>query len=118
MNPTVLFVIASDPRSSPRPAEAIRIAAGVGTWKKVDIDIYLAAAAVPLLEESESSGELIDDENFDRYLPIIGEWGRPVYVEAKGAERVGSDRWRLPCELISGSRLAELAAGHQYVLRF
>jgi hypothetical protein len=46
MKPSALFIIRGDPRVSHRPAEAIRIAAGVGTWKKTDITVYLHGPAV------------------------------------------------------------------------
>src|SRR4051812_36023128 len=74
-----LFIIRSDPRTSHRPAEAIRIAAGVGTWKKADISIYLAGAAV--LAMGEYVDDLVDEDNFTRYFPIVKDFGHPVYVE-------------------------------------
>jgi hypothetical protein len=74
-----LFIIQSDPRTSHRPAEAIRIAAGVGTWKKADISIYLAGPAVLAL--GEYVDELVDEDNFTRYFPIVKDFKNPVYVE-------------------------------------
>ena len=35
--PKTLVIIETDPRTSARPAEAIRIAAGIGVWKKTDV---------------------------------------------------------------------------------
>jgi sulfur relay (sulfurtransferase) DsrF/TusC family protein len=64
-----LFVIASDPRTSHRPAEAVRIAAGVGAWKKVDVSVYLCDAAARLLDEA--SGDFVDEEHIERYLPML-----------------------------------------------
>lgn len=113
---TALFIVNSDPRTSPRTAEAIRIAAGVGAWKKVEVTLVLCEAAALAL--SEFPDELVDEDNFTRYLPIIGEWGRPVYVEtgAPFLEDLGQSpvRW----ERITVGRVAELAAASQYVLRF
>jgi sulfur relay (sulfurtransferase) DsrF/TusC family protein len=116
MNPSVLFVIASDPRTSPRPAEAIRIAAGVGTWKKTDITVYLRGAAVLAL--GEFTDDLVDEDNFNRYLPIVGEWDRPIYVERQAALLADLGEARLPFEEIDDARLAALAARSNYVLRF
>src|SRR5437773_11197995 len=79
MKPSVLFVVNSDPRTSPRPAEAIRIAAGVGAWKQVEVSVCLCEAAVLAL--GEFVDELVDEDNFTRYWPILGESGRPIYVE-------------------------------------
>ncbi|MDB6055217.1 MAG: hypothetical protein JWN25_2740 [Verrucomicrobiales bacterium] len=74
-----LFIIQSDPRTSHRPAEAIRIAAGVGTWKKTTISIYLSGPAV--LAMGEYVDELVDEDNYTRYFPIVKDFGRPIYVE-------------------------------------
>lgn len=116
MNPSALFIITGDPRSSAKPAEAIRIAAGVGTWKKADIYVYLRGPAV--LSLSEYADEFIDEDNYTRYFPIVGEFGRPVYVE-KGApllQEIGDSP--LDHQEIDDAELAELAARCDYVLRF
>lgn len=116
MKPSLLIIIASDPRSSARPAEAIRIAAGVGTWKKTDVSVYLREAAVLAL--SEFVDELVDEENFTRYFPITAEWGRPIYVQ-KGAPLLTElGQATLPYQEISDAELAALAAQHSYVARF
>jgi hypothetical protein len=75
----ILFLITTDPRTSSRPAEAIRIAAGVGSWKRVSVQIYLRGPAVSVL--SEDAEDFIDGDNFSRYLPIVQGWGKPVLVE-------------------------------------
>jgi len=64
-----LFVIASDPRTSHRPAEAVRIAAGVGAWKKVDVSLYLHGEAARILDEA--AGDFVDEEHIERYLPMF-----------------------------------------------
>ncbi|MDB6024615.1 MAG: hypothetical protein JWM68_838 [Verrucomicrobiales bacterium] len=116
MNPQVLFIVTGDPRTSPKPAEAIRIAAGVGTWKKADITVYLRDASVLAL--SEFCDEFIDEDNFTRYLPIVRDFGRPIYVQ-KGApllNEIGESP--LKFEEISDDQLAGLAAKSNYVVRF
>ncbi|MEI7729773.1 MAG: hypothetical protein WCO56_09370 [Verrucomicrobiota bacterium] len=115
MKPTALFIVTSDPRLSHRPAEAIRIAAGVGTWKKVGITLYLREAAVLAL--SEYADGLVDEDNFIRYLPILKDFG-PVYVQRGEAllEELGAAT--LPYEEIDDAQLATLAAQHTDVLRF
>jgi sulfur relay (sulfurtransferase) DsrF/TusC family protein len=111
-----LFIIRSDPRTSPRPAEAIRIAAGVGTWKKVAISVYLREAAVLAL--SEYVDEFVDEDNYSRYLPIVGEFGRPVYVQKSAPllREIGDPTLRF--EEITDDQLAKLAAEHNCVLNF
>ncbi|MBI5385900.1 MAG: hypothetical protein HZA90_14575 [Verrucomicrobia bacterium] len=116
MTSSVLFLITSDPRTSARPAEAIRIAAGVGAWKKVDITVCLRGPAVLAL--GEYVDELVDEDNFVRYLPIIGEWGRPVFVPRGEPLLAGLGEATVAFEEIDEGRLAELAAHHHFVLRF
>lgn len=116
MNPQVLFIITGDPRKSAKPAEAIRIAAGVGTWKKADITVYLRDEAVLAL--SEYADEFIDEDNYTRYLPIVKEFGRPIYVQ-QGAlllEEIGDSAFKF--EEIDDDQLADMAAKSKYVLKF
>jgi sulfur relay (sulfurtransferase) DsrF/TusC family protein len=116
MKPSALFIVTGDPRTSAKPAEAIRIAAGVGTWKKTDISVYLRGPAVLAL--SEYVDEFIDEDNFSRYFPIVSEFGRPIYVQ-RGAELLGEiGDSPLKFEEIDDVQLAKLAAAANYVLRF
>jgi len=80
-----LFVIASDPRTSPRPAEAVRIAAGVAAWKKVEVSLYLHGEATRMLEEA--TGNFVDEEHIERYLPMIDR--KDIY--AKDFARVAQE---------------------------
>jgi hypothetical protein len=115
-NPSILFLITSDPRRSPRPAEAIRIAAGVGTWKKADVSVYLREAAVLAL--SEFTDELVDDDNYTRYCPILGDFGRPIYVQRGATLLAELGVPSLPFQEISDAELATLAGRHTYTARF
>ncbi len=116
MKPTALVIITGDPRASARPAEAIRIAAGVGAWKKADILVYLRGPAVLAL--SEYADEFIDEDNYTRYFPIVREFGRPIYVEkaAPLLADIGDSQFKY--EEITDAQLAKLSAGCNYVLRF
>jgi hypothetical protein len=116
MKRKVLFLITSDPRESPRPAEAIRIAAGVGAWKKVEVTVYFGDAA--LLSLAESTDELQDEECFRRYLPLLGEKGRAVYIEEKSPFRDAIGDPALTVEELGAAGLARLAAVSDSVLRF
>ncbi len=116
MTPSALFIITSDPRTSARPAEAIRIAAGVGAWKRVAVSVYLRGAAVLAL--SEYTDDLVEEDHYARYFPIVGEFGRPVYVQ-HGAPWLGElGAASLPYEELDDDALAALAARHHCVLRF
>jgi hypothetical protein len=112
----LLFIITSDPRRSPRPAEAIRIAAGVGVWKRTGLTVYLRGAAVLAL--SETAEELVDEENYRRYLPSVQEFGGPVYVQ-RGAPllaQLGESPTQF--EEIDDAQLARLASTSTSILRF
>lgn len=88
----------------------------MGTWKKADITVYLRGPAVLAL--SEYVDEFIDEDNFSRYFPIVGEFGRPIYVQ-RGAPLLGEiGDSPLDFEQIDDAQLAQLAAGCTYVLRF
>lgn len=111
-----LFIVNSDPRSSPRPAEAIRVAAGLGVWQKVEVTLVLCESAALALREFPD--ELVDEDNFTRYLPIIGEWGRPVLVETGAPFLADLGEPPVRFERINVTQLASLAAAADYVLRF
>lgn len=114
--PNVLFLIASDPRLSPKPAEAVRIAVGVGVWQKVEVSIYLRGAAVLAL--SEHPPRLIDEENFARYLPLAADWGRPIYVQRGAPLLVELGQALLNYAEIDDVALGALAARSASVLSF
>ncbi len=74
------MAVTSDPRSSHRPAEAIRLAAGVAAWRKVEVTLYFAGPAV--LAVSADAEDFVDEESYTRYLPMFVELGRPVLIES------------------------------------
>jgi hypothetical protein len=116
MKSSALFVIDSDPRISGRPAEAVRIAAGVAPWKRVDVSVYLRDAAVLML--GEETADLRDSDHFTRYLPILVELGRPIYVRRGAPELARLGQSPLQFQEISDDTLARLAAECRQVLRF
>lgn len=114
--PVALFVITSDPRISGRPAEAIRIAAGVGTWRKTDVRIYLHGPAVLAL--GEWVDELVDEDNYTRYLPILAELPQAIHVQADAPEleELGDSPFSFnPAGL---AELQSLCRQSTYILRF
>ena len=116
MKPSIIFIITSDPRNSPRPAEAIRIAAGVGVWQKSEVSVYLRGAAVLVLNEEVD--ELKDEESFTRYLPVIAEFDKPIYVQQSAPLLQEIGRASLSCEEIDDQKLAALTANSTYVVRW
>ena len=88
--PKTLVIIETDPRTSPRPAEAIRIAAGIGAWKKTDVTLLLRGP-VAGYSLQEYADELVDEDNFTRYLPLVAEQPRPYTSRIRSPI---SPRWR------------------------
>jgi len=114
--PHLLFLISADPRLSSRPAEAIRVAAGIGAWKKVDITVYLHGAAVRAL--GEWVDELRDEDNYTRYLPLLAQPGRPILVQAGAGELTDLGEASVPFREIDDLELGRLGAACDSVLRF
>ncbi len=116
MKPHILVLVTSDPRVSPRPAEAVRIAAGVGTWKKSEVELYLRGPAVLAL--GEFVDDLVDEDNFSRYLPIVGEFGRPVWVQQGAAQLTELGEAPVRYQEIDDLELSKKIAAATSVLRF
>ncbi len=88
--PKTLVIIETDPRTSPRPAEAIRIAAGIGAWKKTDVTLLLRGP-VAGYSLQEYADELVDEDNFTRYLPLGAESPRPSDGEDAFTDQAARD---------------------------
>ncbi|MGP8199509.1 MAG: hypothetical protein ACLQU4_08420 [Limisphaerales bacterium] len=116
MKPRVLLIVTGDPRISPRPSEAVRIAAGVAAWKKADIAVYLRGDAVGAL--GETPGVLLEEEGYARHWPILAESDQPVYVQKNAAALRVLGRPAAPFREISDAQLAGLAAAQTYVVHF
>jgi len=113
--PRTLVIIETDPRSSPRPAEGIRIAAGIGVWKKTEVTLLLRGPAGYSLQEY--ADELIDEDNFVRYLPLVAEAPRPIYLEDSFTDLAALEGSGFHYEVISSARTAELVGSHDYLIR-
>ena len=116
MKRNALFIVTSDPRQTGRVAEAVRIAAGVGAWPQVEVTLYLrGAAALALGEDAE---DLIDGDNFIRYLPMLAEAGRPILVQREVSLRLSLVGAQPLVEFIDDAQLAARVAASHCVLRF
>jgi hypothetical protein len=113
--PRTLVIVETDPRTSARPAEGIRIAAGMGAWKKTDVTLVLRGpAGYSLLEYAD---DLVDEDNFVRYLPIVAESPRPIYLEDSFTDLTALEGTAFRYELITPDRTAELVRSHDYLIR-
>lgn len=114
--PRVLIIVNDDPRLSAKPAEAVRVAAGVGAWERVEITLYLRGAAVRALTPCPEG--LVDEDNFSRYLPVLAKQGRPVLVQHGAPAEFQLDQPAIPCREISDEELATEVGRSRMVLRF
>src|SRR5688572_12077460 len=112
---TVLITIASDPGASPRPAEAVRIAAGVGAWRKVEVHLYLKGPAVRALDEF--ADELKNGELFTQYLPAIPNHGGRIIVDTANP-RLAPLRPVVPFEALSSEQIQKFASEMDHGMEF
>ena len=112
---TLLIKIASDPRKSPRPAEAVRIGAGVGAWTKVKVHLLLEGTAVHCLDEF--ADELQNGELFLQYLPAILSHGGRIVVEGTNPN-LNSIRPQIAFERVTVKEIAQLAEEVDHVMNF
>jgi hypothetical protein len=113
--PRTLVIVETDPRTSARPAEGIRIAAGIGAWRKTDVTLLLRGPAGYSLQEY--ADELIEEDNFTRYLPIVVEGPRPIYLEDSFADLAALEGspWRY--EVVTRDRAAQFVRENDYLIR-
>ncbi len=114
--PKTLVIIETDPRTSARPAEGIRIAAGIGAWKKTDVTLLLRGP-VAGYSLQEYADELVDEDNFSRYLPLVAESPRPIYVEDSFTDITALEHSPWKYEVIPAARTAELVRSHDHLIR-
>ena len=111
----IIFLIRSNPCESHRPAEAIRIAAGLGTGDN-SIKVILYGESVRILSPDED--DLEDIDIIEKFLPIIKEWEIPLYVDS--VSLAGIDLKRSPYEFcpVDNEEVSEILAGGHSVFVF
>ena len=116
MRPRLLLIITQDPRCSHLPAEAVRIAAGVGAWRQVEVSVYLLGKAVASL--ADPSDDLRNEDVLSQFWPVVAGFGRPIYIPRAELERVNLKRACAAYKAIDEVLLAALIATSQTVLSF
>src|SRR5271168_5322319 len=114
--PKTLVIIETDPRTSARPAEAVRIAAGIGVWKKTDVTLLLRGP-VAGYSLQEYADELVDEDNFTRYLPLVVEHQQPIFVEETFTDLAALEGSPWKYEVIPAAKTAQLVREHDYLIR-
>ena len=116
MKRSVLIIVTGDPRISARPAEAVRIAAGLSTNGRLDVTLCLRGAS--MLALGGDSEDFVDGDYFTRYLPVVAEDGRVVTAPAGSGEPLISDPPVVPARSLSQEELERLVANSDRILRF
>jgi hypothetical protein len=112
----LLFIVTSDPRRSPLPAEAVRICAGVAVWGRVRVALWLEGPALLSLEES--SDDLLDATLFGQHLPAFCQAGGRVVAPRGDPYLAEIIHPRVRPELVDREDLARWVANHDSVARF
>ena len=110
-----LIRIVSDPRQSPRPAEAVRIAAGVGAWRKVQVHLCFEGPAVRALDEF--ADELTNGDLFTQYLRAIPDHGGRILVENENP-LLASINPAVPFERLSADQIHHFTGEMDHVMQF
>jgi hypothetical protein len=113
MNPRVLLILTRDPRTDARALEGIRLAAGVGTWQRLDLRVFLDGQALRAFEPEVE--ELEEGDDYVRYLRVLADAQLPVHVPLGTTLTEGHG---VKLQSISTAQLAQLAAESNYVVRF
>ena len=112
---TLLVIITQDPRESGRAAEAVRMAAGVGIWEQVTVNLCLRHAAAAALGESAEG--LPEGQLFTQFLQMVRESGGEGYVQADSDTCVDLEGDVIFNRNLKDEKVAELAAQADYVMR-
>ncbi|CAF0702628.1 hypothetical protein MPNT_50138 [Candidatus Methylacidithermus pantelleriae] len=75
----LLIVVTANPATSGRPAEALRVAAGLAAEEKLSVSVALEGPAQACLEPPRGCWQ--DEELLLRSLEILKEWGVPVETQ-------------------------------------
>lgn len=111
----LLIRIVSDPRKSARPAEAVRIAAGVGAWRKVQVHLCFEGESVRALDEF--ADELTNGDLFTQYLSAIPDHGGRILVES-GNPHLDSVKPAVPFERLSTDQIQQFASQMDHIMQF
>ena len=60
---------------------------------------------------------MVDEDNFTRYLPLVVESPRPIYVEDTFGDLAALEGSAFTYEVITAARTAELIRTHDYLIR-
>ena len=116
MKRSLLLIISGDPRHSARPAEAVRIAAGILPWGQLRVQVCFRKAGVLALDsrsEDWKGGDI-----FLRHLPAIAQHSKVIWAEKDSPFIDELGEAIVNFENVSSSQLAQMAAESDCVMHF
>jgi hypothetical protein len=111
----LLVIVSTDPRVSPRPAEAVRIAAGVAVWGKVRLVVWLDGPAALGLEETRD--DVCDGEILGRHLEVLQQAGGRVLVTRDNPHLPAIIHARVAYETVESEIVGDLVRQQDSVIR-
>jgi len=116
MKRSILIIVCGDPRINARPAEAVRIAAGLSANGRLNVTLCLRGAS--MLALAGDSEDFVDGDHFTRYLPVVAEGGRIVTAPSSSDEPIIPDPPVVPTRNLTREALQDLVASSDRTLRF
>ena len=111
----IIFLIRSDPSVSHRPAEAIRIASGLGTGNN-SIKVIFSGESARILSPDED--DLEDIDIIEKFLPIIKDWEIPLYVDKRSLAGIDLKRSPYAYRTVDNEEVSEILAGGHSIFVF
>ena len=110
----MLIVIASDPRTSHRPAEAIRVAAGLAALGSIPIDVCFCGAAALVL--SNGCDRFVEGDLIEKNLDLLEAHANGIWAETGDPFLAGTER--ISFKRIGLTELSQLVNQQAQVIRF
>jgi hypothetical protein len=112
MKSRIIFLIRGNPAEDPRVAEAVRMAAGLGTGTN-SVKVILTGQALALLDPD--ADDLADMEVIERFMPFLQEWDIPFYAKRSELGKGVPLRPGFQVQPLDEDELAEvMASGHSF----
>jgi len=111
----IIFLIRTNPLNSHRPAEAIRIAAGLGMGEN-SVEIIFSGESPRVMSPDEDDS--IDIDIIEKFLPILKEWDIPMYVDKGSLAHIDLKSNQYNFRAIDAEETSEILAGGHSVFVF
>ena len=109
-----VVLIRSNPETSHRPVEALRIALGLSSQEPAAVILVDKA---PLLL-SESSEDLAAGEELQKYLPAFRESESPIYVEEGALKACSLGKTEFAIQPVTHAEIAQIMAEAKNLIVF